>query len=67
MFVFLFVTLAHEQLESGIKMASVYRIDSKKFLWLCVCLLHMVDNVVNHVVSYVVDTVVDHNFKVKLL
>ena len=43
-------------------MGSEYRIDSI-LLWLRVCLLYVVDNVVNHVVDYVVD----HNFKVKLL
>ena len=34
-----------EQLQSGITMASVNRIDSNFFVWLRVCLLYMVNNV----------------------
>ena len=44
-------------------MGSEYGIDSIFFVGLCVCLLYVVDNVVNQVVDYVVD----QNFKVKLL
>ena len=46
-----------------ITMGSEYGIDSIFFVWLRVCLLYVVDNVVNQVVDYVVD----QNFKVKLL
>ena len=43
------LTLAHEQLQSGIMIASEF----------CVCLLNVVDYVVNHMVNYVVDHMVN--------
>ena len=60
---YMYVTLLHEQLrnnfkvelqpqlQSQITMDSEYRIGSNCFAWLNVCLLYMVDYVVNHVVD----------------